>query len=113
HDPLFRLGRSRRAHDAYTIARSGAGALRGDAGYREALSRFPISNDIEERTMDLGIRGRKALVCGASKGLGRGCATSLAREGCAVTIVARGREQLEKTAKEIRAAARDDRDRAA
>jgi len=54
--------------------------------------------------MDLGIRGRNALVCGASKGLGRGCATSLAREGCRVTIVARGREQLEKTAEEIRGA---------
>jgi 3-oxoacyl-[acyl-carrier protein] reductase len=54
--------------------------------------------------MDLGIRGKKALVCGASKGLGRGCAISLAREGCVVTIVARGREQLEKTADEIRAA---------
>jgi 3-oxoacyl-[acyl-carrier protein] reductase len=54
--------------------------------------------------MDLGIRGKKALVCGASKGLGRGCAHSLAREGCLVTIVARGREQLEKTAEEIRAA---------
>jgi 3-oxoacyl-[acyl-carrier protein] reductase len=54
--------------------------------------------------MDLGIRGKKALVCGASKGLGRGCAMSLAREGCVVTIVARGREQLEKTAGEIRAA---------
>jgi 3-oxoacyl-[acyl-carrier protein] reductase len=54
--------------------------------------------------MDLGIRGKKALVCGASKGLGRSCALSLAREGCLVTIVARGREQLEKTAEEIRAA---------
>lgn len=54
--------------------------------------------------MDLGIRGRNALVCGASKGLGRACATSLAREGCNITIVARDREQLEKTAAEIRAA---------
>ena len=54
--------------------------------------------------MDLGIRGKAALVCGASKGLGRGCATSLAREGCRVTIVARQREALEKTAGEIRAA---------
>jgi len=54
--------------------------------------------------MDLGIRGKKALVCGASKGLGRGCAVSLAREGCVLTIVARGREQLDKTAAEIRAA---------
>ena len=54
--------------------------------------------------MDLGIRGKNALVCGASKGLGRACAMSLAREGCSVTIVARNREQLEKTAAEIRAA---------
>ncbi len=54
--------------------------------------------------MDLGIRGKNALVCGASKGLGRACAMSLAREGCSVAIVARNREQLEKTAGEIRAA---------
>ena len=53
--------------------------------------------------MDLGIRGKTALVCGASKGLGRGCATSLAREGCRVTLVARERKALEKTAEEIRA----------
>jgi 3-oxoacyl-[acyl-carrier protein] reductase len=54
--------------------------------------------------MDLGIRGKNALVCGASKGLGRACATSLAREGCNVTIVARDQAQIEKTAAEIRAA---------
>ena len=54
--------------------------------------------------MDLKIRGKAALVCGASKGLGRGCATSLAREGCRVTLVARERQALEKTADEIRAA---------
>ena len=54
--------------------------------------------------MDLGIHGKNALVCGASKGLGRACATSLAREGCNVAIVARDREQLEKAAAEIRAA---------
>jgi 3-oxoacyl-[acyl-carrier protein] reductase len=53
--------------------------------------------------VDLGIRGKTALVCGASKGLGRGCATSLAREGCRVTLVARERKALEKTAEEIRA----------
>jgi 3-oxoacyl-[acyl-carrier protein] reductase len=39
--------------------------------------------------MDLGIEGRRALVCGASKGLGFGCARSLAREGARVTVVAR------------------------
>lgn len=54
--------------------------------------------------MDLGIRGRTALVCAASKGLGKGCAVSLAREGVAVTIVARGGEALEQTASGIRSA---------
>ena len=54
--------------------------------------------------MDLGIHGKTALVCGASKGLGRGCAAALAREGCRVTLIARQREALEETAGEIRAA---------
>ena len=54
--------------------------------------------------MDLGIRGKTALVCAASKGLGRGCAFSLAREGVNLVITARGREVLEKTAQEIRSA---------
>ena len=54
--------------------------------------------------MDLGIRGKTALVCAASKGLGRGCAFSLAREGVNLVITARGREALEKTAQEIRTA---------
>ena len=52
--------------------------------------------------MDLGITGRKAIVCAASKGLGRACAFSLARNGVDVTIVARTRETLEATAEEIR-----------
>ncbi|MBP6638163.1 MAG: SDR family NAD(P)-dependent oxidoreductase, partial [Sulfuritalea sp.] len=54
--------------------------------------------------MDLGIRGRRALVCASSKGLGRGCAIALAREGVDVTLVARGAEALEQTAAAIRAA---------
>jgi 3-oxoacyl-[acyl-carrier protein] reductase len=54
--------------------------------------------------MDLGIKGRKALVCAASKGLGRACAMSLAREGVDVTILARGKEALDKAADEIRKA---------
>jgi len=52
--------------------------------------------------MDLGIRGRKALVCAASKGLGRACAIALAEEGAEVIICARGREALEATARQIR-----------
>ncbi len=54
--------------------------------------------------MDTGLQGRTALVCAASKGLGRACAMALAREGVAVTITARGAEALEQTAAEIRSA---------
>jgi 3-oxoacyl-[acyl-carrier protein] reductase len=54
--------------------------------------------------MDLGIAGKKALVCAASKGLGKGCALALAREGVDLVILARGREALEATAEEIRRA---------
>jgi 3-oxoacyl-[acyl-carrier protein] reductase len=54
--------------------------------------------------MDLGIKGRKAIVCAASKGLGKGCAQALAREGVDVTICARGAEALNATAKELGAA---------
>ena len=52
--------------------------------------------------LDLGIAGRRALVCASSKGLGRACAISLAREGVALTLVARGKEALESTAQFIR-----------
>jgi 3-oxoacyl-[acyl-carrier protein] reductase len=51
--------------------------------------------------MDLGIDGRVALVMGASKGIGRGIAESLAREGAKVVIASRSREQLDATAEEI------------
>ena len=44
--------------------------------------------------MDLGIAGKRALVCAASKGLGRGCALALARNGVEVTITARSHETL-------------------
>ncbi|MFO1142599.1 MAG: SDR family oxidoreductase [Amaricoccus sp.] len=54
--------------------------------------------------MDLGIRGKRAIVCAASKGLGRGCAEALAAEGVGLVINARGREALEATAAAIRAA---------
>ena len=55
--------------------------------------------------MDLGIKGKNAIVCAASKGLGRGCAMALAKEGVNVVITARTKDILEKTAAEIRAAA--------
>ena len=52
--------------------------------------------------MDLGIKGKKAIVCAASKGLGKGCALSLAREGVDLVINARTAGTLEATAEEIR-----------
>nr|WP_315191672.1 SDR family oxidoreductase [uncultured Albidiferax sp.] len=51
--------------------------------------------------MDLGIAGRWALVCGASKGLGLGCAQALVREGVNVLIVARGAAVLEAAATQL------------
>ncbi|MCK1712639.1 SDR family oxidoreductase [Bradyrhizobium sp. 143] len=54
--------------------------------------------------MDLGIRGRRAIVCASSKGLGRACAVALANEGVHVTLTARGAEALSQTAAEIRKA---------
>ena len=53
--------------------------------------------------MDLGIEGKWALVCAASKGLGKGCAAALVAEGVNVVITARGAEALQATADELRA----------
>jgi 3-oxoacyl-[acyl-carrier protein] reductase len=52
--------------------------------------------------MDLGIKGRKAIVCASSKGLGRACARALAEAGCAVVLNGRDKEALERTARELR-----------
>jgi 3-oxoacyl-[acyl-carrier protein] reductase len=54
--------------------------------------------------MDLGIKGKRALVCASSKGLGKGCAMALAEAGVELILNARGAEALEATAAEIRAA---------
>jgi 3-oxoacyl-[acyl-carrier protein] reductase len=51
--------------------------------------------------MDLGIAGRKAIVCASSKGLGRACAAALAEAGCEVVINGRNRDAVEATAAEI------------
>jgi len=55
--------------------------------------------------MDLGLDGKRALVCAASKGLGRGCAEALAREGVHVPICARTQADVERAAHEIGRAA--------
>ncbi|MDY0883848.1 SDR family oxidoreductase [Dongia soli] len=54
--------------------------------------------------MDLGIAGRKAIICASSKGLGKGCAMALAQEGVEVVLNARSKAELEATAAEIKAA---------
>ena len=54
--------------------------------------------------MDLGIRGRRAIVCASSEGLGRGCAFALAEAGVSLVINGRDGAKLEATAAEIRAA---------
>jgi 3-oxoacyl-[acyl-carrier protein] reductase len=51
--------------------------------------------------MDLGLQGKWALVCAASKGLGKGCAAALVAEGANVVITARGEEALQATAAEL------------
>jgi len=52
--------------------------------------------------MDLGIAGRKAIVCASSRGLGRACARTLAEAGCEVVINGRDAKKLETTAAELR-----------
>lgn len=52
--------------------------------------------------MDLGIRGRKAIVCAASQGLGYACALALAHEGCEIVLNARNEERLQSAAKALR-----------
>lgn len=54
--------------------------------------------------MDFGLKGRTAIVCAASMGLGRSCATALGVEGVKLVVVARRREILERAASEIQAA---------
>lgn len=53
--------------------------------------------------MELGIAGRKAIVCAGSRGLGKGCAMALAREGVELVLNARNAAQLEETARELAA----------
>jgi 3-oxoacyl-[acyl-carrier protein] reductase len=51
--------------------------------------------------MDLGIKGRKAIVCASSRGLGKGCAMALAQAGCEVVVNGRDQKTVEATANEI------------
>ena len=59
-------------------------------------------NHNREYDMDLGIKGKRALVCASSKGLGLGCAEALAAAGVDLVMNARGSEALEAAAQAIR-----------
>src|SRR5687767_6365239 len=80
---------------ALPILGAGRGRAAGDPGRSAGVSERKL-------TMDLGIRGRTALICAASKGLGKGCALALAREGVNLVITARGKDTLDETAALIR-----------
>jgi 3-oxoacyl-[acyl-carrier protein] reductase len=54
--------------------------------------------------MDLGIAGRKAIVCASSRGLGRACAEALAQAGCEVVINGRTKEVVDAAVADIRRA---------
>jgi 3-oxoacyl-[acyl-carrier protein] reductase len=66
------------------------------------MSRTPKGVIEDGDKMDLGIKGRTAIVCGASKGLGRACADALAAEGVNLVMTARSAEALEAAAAAIR-----------
>ena len=55
--------------------------------------------------MDLGLAGKRAVITGASKGIGLGCAVALAREGCDVALAARSADVLARAAEDVRAVA--------
>jgi 3-oxoacyl-[acyl-carrier protein] reductase len=65
-------------------------------------SKNQISGDLGRDDMDLGINGKRALVCASSKGLGLGCARALAEAGVDLVMNARGAEALEASAAAIR-----------
>src|SRR3954464_14138983 len=77
--------------------RGTSGQRAGAAVYNPAPSSLTIGH-----AMDLGIAGRKAIVCASSRGLGRACARALAEAGCDVTINGRDGKALEETAAELR-----------
>jgi NAD(P)-dependent dehydrogenase (short-subunit alcohol dehydrogenase family) len=71
---------------------------------RETAANCEPFRKIVEGGMDLGLKGKVAIVTGGTQGIGRATALLLAREGASVAVAARGRERLEQTAAEIRAA---------
>ena len=71
------------------------------AGHRSPAL-CPRAGSRRKRVMDLGIKGKKAIVCASSRGLGRGCALALAEAGCDLVVNGRDAKALAATAQEIR-----------
>src|SRR4029453_2608838 len=95
----LRSARSARL-EGWVTARQGAHPSRRDpSGRSSGWGRHFLEGS---EAMDMGIKGRKAIVCAASKGLGKGCAMALAQEGVDLVINARTKAELEATAEEIR-----------
>jgi len=78
------------------MAIRGAGSAPAGAG--------PVVGLFGRNVMDLGIAGRKAIVCASSRGLGRGCALALARAGCEVVVNGRDPARVEATVATLRSA---------
>jgi NADP-dependent 3-hydroxy acid dehydrogenase YdfG len=94
---LSAINYARPAHGGRHAA--SAGLHRRHVRRQRAHRTYP--NRRARSTMDLGIRGRTAIVCGASRGLGRGSAEKLAEAGVDIVLNARSRPELEKAAEEI------------
>src|SRR5437016_3555887 len=87
-----RSGAARPARRMALAERRRRSACRADG--RSRLDTLALT----EHTMDLGLQGRKAIVCASSRGLGKACALGLAREGVAVVVNGRTAESLDATA---------------
>src|SRR5690242_18348345 len=83
---------------ARPVLACGRSAITGRGSSRQRATDNPMEGDM----LDLGIAGRKAIVCAASKGLGRACAMALGKAGVELVITARTAETLEQTASDIR-----------
>ena len=95
------LGSERNRADRRARARRRRAAGATGLGRRRARGR----RRADHVAMDLGLRGRTAIVCGASAGIGLACAESLAAEGANVAMLARRRDELERQADRIGALA--------
>src|SRR5438128_4266730 len=98
------MSKSADAMPEFLVSRCAGIGIQTRSG-RPACIRRP-SDQEETSSMDLGIAGRKAIVCASSRGLGRACAQALAAAGCEVVINGRDAKALEATAADIARATR-------